>query len=216
MQPVDLRAPPAWKEPQHRLSPRPLHGNPGTQVSRTAPCTWGSHSTGLKRLVPTAFITDIKNVKKKQNSFSVLQRLSPSPLPTQLLTHGLRASSRPSLLIAVFTENNQQQCRRWGEGRTVQAEIHRIHTEARGLPRTGLRSSAGEETGQARRRLRAHLLARVTPRESGTRTGGARVAVLREVPMLPCWGGESLEAAQPHSLGQKHSSAEKPQKCHGH
>lgn len=51
--------------------------------------------------------------RKKIHSFS--NGSHPSLLPTQLLTHFLRASSKLSLFTAVFTENNQcQGCREEG------------------------------------------------------------------------------------------------------
>jgi len=73
-------------------------------------------------------------LKKIHSQFS--NGSHPSLLPTQLLTHFLRASSKLNLFTAVFTENNQcQGCRgrRLEEGDSTvrvppagQVEIHRI------------------------------------------------------------------------------------------
>lgn len=51
------------------------------------------------------FITNIKKIKKKTKSFLVLARSL--LLHTYLLTHFLRACSKPNMFTAVFTENTQ-------------------------------------------------------------------------------------------------------------
>lgn len=51
-----------------------------------------------------------------------------------------------------------------------------------------------------------------TPK-NGTREWGARVAALQEGPSAPSLGWGEPEAPQPHSFGQKHHSAEKPQRA---
>jgi hypothetical protein len=61
-------------------------------------------------LVSTAFITNIKKVKKKKKIIlSSPTAFNSSLLPTHLLIHFLRASSEQKLFTAVFTENNQCQ-----------------------------------------------------------------------------------------------------------
>ena len=88
----------------------------------------------LLYFVSTAFITNIKNVKKKKINSQFSNSSHPSLLPTQLLTHFVRASSKLNLFTAIFTGNNQcQGCRgrRLEEGNSTVAKFPHRKTKWR-------------------------------------------------------------------------------------